>query len=342
MLETNKFNVSILLLSLIFVGLIGNTINLIVFSHKSMKMNSTFKYLFYLAIVDILVLLICANDSLASFSHFIFVRLHSIMSCKIFTFLTYFLTHLNSLILMVVSIDRAIIICNHQNKNHLNLSNKTALEDLKLKINNLIKSPRKVLISLISLLAILNSHFLAFLTLNNFDQNESNQLIGSENKTYSNYLMCYPLKNEKYSYFLVYVWTWIDVLIYCLIPSVVMTICSIIIILEIKSKSKGFINKHQQTSTNQIICLKSKKRNRQLSLMLFVNNLFFILCSLPLCLNMIFYHFIGQNNETSSFQAYFNIFSYSNNSFSFIFYYISSNKYRNFIKIYFFKKNIKQ
>ena len=66
--------------------------------------------------------------------------------------------------------------------------------------------------------------------------------------------------------------------------------------------------------------------------MLLVNNLFFILCSLPLCLNIIYYNFIGQKDyEAYSFQAYFHILAYSNNSFNFVFYYIFSKQYRQII-----------
>ena len=121
-----------------------------------------------------------------------------------------------------------------------------------------------------------------------------------------------------------------------MIPFVVMTICSIIIILEIKSKSNGFIKSNKRSITNQKICLKSKRRNQKLSLMLLVNNLFFILCSLPLCLNSIYHNYkIGENE--SSFHAYFHILAYSNNSFNFIFYYIFSSKYQEIISLIFFK-----
>ena len=101
--------------------------------------------------------------------------------------------------------------------------------------------------------------------------------------------------------------------------------------MEIKTKSKGFISKSYKTA-NRNICLRSKKRNRQLSLMLLVNNLFFILSSLPLCSNVIYYNYKAEKGAKYPFQAYFHILSYSNNSFSFILYFIFFKKYKNIIK----------
>ena len=156
--------------------------------------------------------------------------------------------------------------------------------------------------------------------------------------------MCYPLKNEKYYIFLLNIWVWIDSFIYSLIPFVVMTICSIIIISEIETKSKGLLkscDNVNKKSQNHRICLKSKRRNRKLSIMLLVNNLFFILCSLPYRLNLIFYNHDSEKDNTSTFQVYFYALPYLINSFNFIFYYIFSTEYRELIKLIFFvRKNI--
>ena len=98
---------------LISIGIIGNAINIKVFSHKSMRKNSTFKFLFYLSIIDLFVLLICATDSLMTYGYLVIIRLYSESTCKMHTFLTYFLTHMSSVVLMIVSIDRAIVVSNH-------------------------------------------------------------------------------------------------------------------------------------------------------------------------------------------------------------------------------------
>ena len=348
MSETKEIKLSILLSIIIIIGLFGNVINLIVFSHRSIKNNSTFKYLFYLALIDIFVLLIAGTDSLATYGHYFFIRLSSIFFCKIHTFLTYFLTHLSSMVLMVVSIDRAIIICEKKSTREETFGSMSTIANLNSNIGALFKNVSFVIFLLIFLLTCVDIHFILFLDLNISDllTNEielvefSNESLINDNGSFQS-LMCFPLRDEKYNYFLTNIWNWIDTLIYSLIPFVVMSICAIIIIVEIKTKSKGFIKTCQtknKAKSNKKICFKSKRRNQKLSLMLLINNIFFILCSLPLCLNTIYYNYKGENAETHSFRAYFHILAFSYNSFNFIFYYILSSKYQEVISLVFFRR----
>ena len=97
---------------ILVVGLIGNTFNMLVFGKKKMRKISTFRYLFYLSISDLLVLAIGASDILIKKIFLSEIRTQSQIVCKLHTFFTYFLTHVSSLILMAVSIDRAIIMSN--------------------------------------------------------------------------------------------------------------------------------------------------------------------------------------------------------------------------------------
>ena len=364
MIETKEVKLAVILSAIIIIGLIANVINLIVFSRiKKMKKNTIFKYLFYLTLIDIGVLLIAATDSLTTFCFSFSLRLISNMSCKIHTFLTYFLTHMNSLILMIVSIDRVMIICQKNNTDRIRIQQQLDLY-LKSKISSLFEKVRNCVPYLILFLVIINLHFMILLTINKINHHDSNKTLFIENnkenfnifntskfnfeesfENRSTYiLMCYPLKNEKYYIFLLNIWVWIDSFIYSLIPFVVMTICSIIIISEIETKSKGFLkscDNVNKKSQNHRICLKSKRRNRKLSIMLLVNNLFFILCSLPYRLNLIFYNHDGEKDHTSTFQVYFYALPYLINSFNFIFYYIFSTEYRELIKlILFVRKNI--
>ena len=372
MIEIKQIIFAIALLTIILLGLIGNVVNLFVFSHKTIKNNSTFRYLFCLALIDILVLLTYATDSIHYFEYSISSRIFSILACKIHTFLTYLLAHLSSFVLMVVSIDRAIIIC-HKSQikndsdrhNSLNVSYKRLLFlNIKDRICGLFGKVRIVLFSLILTLFGLNLHFLFLLTVNKIDHQRLNETDFNENKfndlkKYNNsYLIyeksidisnnseylsiCYPLKVEIYFEFLSSIWIWIDAFIYSIIPFVVMSICSIIIIVDTRTKSKGFIKSCQTVNTNRLnhrICEKSKRRNQKLSIMLLVNNLFFIFCSLPFRFNMIYYNQNSEKDDRSSFQAYSHALAYLNNSFTFIFYYIFSTQYRKLISLLFSKQS---
>ena len=58
--EHLKYNIQIIVILsiLIAIGIIGNSLNIIVFSQKNMRKNCTFRFLLYLSIFDMLVLLI--------------------------------------------------------------------------------------------------------------------------------------------------------------------------------------------------------------------------------------------------------------------------------------------
>jgi hypothetical protein len=105
--------IAIIIFSIILItGLIGNICNMLVFGKKRMRKNSTFRYLFYLSISDLLVLVVGATDIIITRIFKSQIRTHSTLTCKFHTFSTYFLTHTSSLILMAVSIDRAIAVSN--------------------------------------------------------------------------------------------------------------------------------------------------------------------------------------------------------------------------------------
>ena len=103
---------SFFLIIVIITGLFGNTLNMIIFSQKPMRKNSTFRYLFYLSVIDILVIIFCATETLLTHGFRIKVKEISTYTSKISTFMEYFLTHESSIVLMIVSIDRTLVVCN--------------------------------------------------------------------------------------------------------------------------------------------------------------------------------------------------------------------------------------
>ena len=118
-----------ILLTIIVLGVIGNTLNLIVFSKNSMRKISTFRYLFYLSMSDLFVLTIGATDVLINNIFQFEIRSYSTLMCKLHTFFTYFVTHICSVILMAVSIDRVLIMMNvNGNKHSYGQSESTARE----------------------------------------------------------------------------------------------------------------------------------------------------------------------------------------------------------------------
>jgi hypothetical protein len=353
------FLLAIILLSIILLGVFGNILNLIVFSHKTMLKMSTFRLLFYLSIIDLLVLLVCTTDALFTFGFLVEIRLFSTLMCRLHTFLTYFLTHMSSVVLMIVSIDRALVVCNksvvgllsnkrakkRKTKNEQNSSsNPLRITSFKFKFNLItLNRVEKLLLLVVLFLILINGHYLLFLEINSIDLvvikdslnnlQEFKLLKELVNKTklitdssgVNDFKICFPMNETLYNYFLNYIWIWIDTFIYSIIPFIVMVVCSVIILTEIsKSKSKLFLNNQR----NKNICRKRSKRNKQLFVMLLVTNLYFVLCSLPLCVTMTYNKLKYDQNETSFLQTFLHIMAYSNNSVNFLFYLMFSQKYR--------------
>jgi hypothetical protein len=95
----------------IAICLVGNSINILVFSKRHMRKMSTFRFLIYLSVFDMLVLLVCSTEAFAQLGfHFEICHLSN-LTCRVHTFLTYFLPHCSSNILMAISIDRALVMC---------------------------------------------------------------------------------------------------------------------------------------------------------------------------------------------------------------------------------------
>jgi len=90
----------------------GNAFNIIIFGKKELRKFSTFRYLLYLSVFDLLVLIFCATDAFLRFGYQIQIRQYSQYLCRFHTFFTYFLTHVSSCILMIVSVDRALVVNN--------------------------------------------------------------------------------------------------------------------------------------------------------------------------------------------------------------------------------------
>ncbi len=101
-----------ILLFIIFIGIIGNLLNLVVFRKKSMFEISTFKLLFALSLNNLLVLGIGGSDVIMASVLSFEIRNYSIGFCKFHTYLTYVITHASSMILTVVNIERALLTLN--------------------------------------------------------------------------------------------------------------------------------------------------------------------------------------------------------------------------------------
>jgi hypothetical protein len=207
--------------TLLVVGLFGNMLSVWVFSRPAMRKNSTFIYLLFLCIVDMLVLLFGLGDIVAfSYTRFV-VREQSMFICRTHTFLTYMFTHLSSFILASVSIERAIA-------------------------TNLITfakgycKPRtayRVLALNLLLACVPNSHYLIFL---GYEQSYASANLTTLNGTvaYTTKVQCTARPDTSYDRFLNPFYNWMDVIFYAILPFLIMAVCSFFIIRVIFSSNK--------------------------------------------------------------------------------------------------------
>ena len=101
---------------IIFVGLIGNALNICVYSKRNMRQSLTFRLLLGLSLTDITILAICALESFIEYKFNFDIRAFSILACKLDTFLAYFLTQARNFLSMGITIERARILSSLQKK----------------------------------------------------------------------------------------------------------------------------------------------------------------------------------------------------------------------------------
>ena len=99
---------SIIVLSL---GIVGNLINVLVFAKKEMRASSTFRFLIYLSISDLMVMIINSTEILFKSDFSFRNRESSLVSCNIQKFLSYTIYYISSCLSVAVSVDRALIVC---------------------------------------------------------------------------------------------------------------------------------------------------------------------------------------------------------------------------------------
>lgn len=298
-----RYIISALLALVIIIGVAGNFINVVVFSHKSMRIESTFRYLLYLAVVDLLVLLVCTSEAFVKFGFHYEIRNQSSILCSVHSFLTYFLPQCSSVILMIVNVDRAFKL-KHIHKRKKPLTGYKCYHRVDV-----------VLCTAITTLLILNSHFILFLRLDHSDD-------------YYGSSVCYPVQESHLVYrnFL-HVWIWIDLFIYCIVPFMVMVLCSIYIVAKILARRRQLNANLISNPANKRIFLKNVQRNRQMFTMLLFTNFYFLLSSLPYCTAFIVFQ--NSTSESSMAQSGVHFLFYTNNAVNFLVYGLSSQRYRN-------------
>ncbi|CAF1089395.1 unnamed protein product [Rotaria sp. Silwood1] len=287
----------------LFVGSIGNSLSFIVFNQKQLRKHSTFRYLAYLSIVDLIVLYLGLGNIILR-DYFSFdIRVQNLFLCKFHTFLTYVTTQLSSWILTIVSIDRAIACTVMQ-------LNKRICRP---------KSTDRIFLIMCIIISLINSHILLFMGSKRTIIHSSIHNIS----TYQDIIICTHNTSRTYFKFFEKPYNIIDLLSYVLIPFIIMTICAGIIAYRL-----FFSLRH----TTVRIAVKGKtrkgtRRAKQVSYMLLTLNLVFVILLTPIVIGQIFQE-LNQEYRYRLYNSITLLMSYSNHALNFVLYGIASPQFR--------------
>ena len=144
---------------------------------------------------------------------------------------------------------------------------------------------------------------------------------------------CFASHGSLYEQFMRTSWFWFDLSAYSLIPALTMSVCSAIIIVRMRKINRSFrtLLDDKNYQYNHKNYLKKIRKNRQIMLMLLNSNLYFLFTMLQLWVFV--YLFKGGNRSQYNtynhiVELYLHVLAYSNNALDFLFYSLTSEKYR--------------
>ena len=246
----------------ILVGTVGNLLSVYVVLRSKLRRHSTFIYLAFLSIVDLIVLYtFCVNFILHAWFD-IDLQQVSLVACKIFSFSIYFFPQMSAWILTAVSLDRVFALTRGVRK------------------TKKIRLTYSVLFSIFIILFLLNIQFFFYDNSYQIDSIIETTTI----KVYRivdtdmdiNVVHCSSENNKKYKEFYENIWVYIDAIVNVYLPFTLMFLCSTIIFLSVL-RTMGNAN-----NTNKRLIA------RNLSTMLLSINAMFVLLTGPIVFYLMF------------------------------------------------------
>ena len=231
-------------LTIFVIGVIGNSLSVLVFSRPSLRHRSCAIYFLALAITDIASLCASFIDTVLPSYNTISLTVKSLFICKLNPLMVYFTTDLSNFLLAVASIDRAVSI------------------QCPLKSKGFCRA--RIAISIIIVMSIvfllINGHiFWGFEIFN-----DQIQLICSPSRT----KLVYQIDSHSMTYDRFYaIFDSLDMLFAVVIPFIVMLICNIIILIRVLT-SRRSITTILTTTMQSKKARKRHEKDKQLTIML--------------------------------------------------------------------------
>ena len=279
----------------IAIGIIGNTLSILILSRKRMRKHTSAFYFTVLAVTDLLVLTVgLLRNFLEVLMGYDYIRTYSQASCKIHTFLVYFLGQFSAWVLLSVTVERFISVWFPFKARYVCTRKHAAIG----------------LIILAAFISSANVHFF-------WTQGILVSPLGNDTVK----LTCHDL--EEYHYFTRVIWDILDSILIAYIPCACMIVLNVLIIIKLKRFRSGVIFTPDSNST----------RVNTMTAMLLTVTFTFVLLMTPLTLYLMgqidWWEY--QHKNDSSFEIYFAAavqLMYMNNAINFLLYYVSGNMFR--------------
>lgn len=248
----------------IFIGTVGNSLSVYVVLRSKLRRHSTFIYLAFLSIVDLIVLYtFCANFILHAWFN-IDLQQVSLIACKIFSFSIYFFPQTSAWILTAVSIDRVFALTRGIRKRHK------------------IRSTYFILGAIFLILFLINVQFFFYNNTYEFSNKFNNT--STTNIFYRivdtdmdiNVVQCSSENNDSYKEFYENIWVYIDAIVNVYLPFTLMFLCSTLIFHNVLRTMNNANN-----SNTRLVA-------KNLSTMLLSVNTMFVLLTGPIVLYLMF------------------------------------------------------
>ena len=291
---------------LIILGLMGNSLVFVVLTKSSMKQTTCSIYLRFLAVFDSLVL--CVNLArywIIHLTHYD-LRNYTPFVCMIHTWASYWVSYTSAWLLVSVTVERCVSVWFPHKVKTFCTKRKTYI----------------IIIAIILIMALINSHFI--------------YILGNDIDTTNNWTYCHSIYED--SNFLALAWPWVDFLIYSLFPSTILSVCNISIIYKVISSNREIFQNSSSNESNTRNSSVTFRRSQESSLtaMLLVTSITYVVCTTPFCLFTIYYasstRILFDDTKKAAVVglvfAVINMLQFTNNCINFILYCVSGRRFR--------------
>ena len=200
--------------TVLILGIICNTLNLIVMCSRSLRMHTTCNYMAAIAATDWLSSSINFVSWIYDYIEDSMLRDNSVVACKLRNFLLFFSVHASVCLMIAMTVEKFIAVV------------------LPFRAKQWCTSRRCHITIVVILLSVtaLNAH-------NLYTRELVTKEMSSGPRTRCLYSIHFAAETSTSQYFVLFIWPWIDATIYCFIPILLLTVLNICIIRTLKRKT---------------------------------------------------------------------------------------------------------